>query len=184
MPRFNPDDYEMVEVRIAKFYELHPQGSIITKLMHHSEDFQTIIFRATIYPDVGMDPVATGWAEEHQGGNGPNKDCWLENCETSAIGRALANMGLHGNKRPSREEMEKVAAHELPHKPNYKKEILENVEVIRRDTEGIPHKEWARKVVKAVLGHTNVKTEIEYNVVTEAIAKGLFDLATGEKTDE
>jgi hypothetical protein len=37
-----------------------------------------------------------------------NKTSALENCETSAIGRALANMGLSGDQRASREEMAKV----------------------------------------------------------------------------
>jgi hypothetical protein len=41
----------------------------------------------------------------------------LENCETSAIGRALANAGFSGNKRTSREEMEKVARGVAPGKP-------------------------------------------------------------------
>ena len=43
-----------------------------------------------------------------------NKTSALENCETSAIGRALANMNLSGNKRTSREEMEKVARDVTP----------------------------------------------------------------------
>jgi len=53
-------------------------------------------------------PTSTGYAFEVDGGYGANKTSALENCETSAIGRALANMGLHGNKRASREEMSKV----------------------------------------------------------------------------
>jgi hypothetical protein len=52
---------------------------------------------------------ATGFAFEIDGTMGANKTSALENCETSAIGRALANAGFSGNKRTSREEMEKVA---------------------------------------------------------------------------
>jgi hypothetical protein len=55
--------------------------------------------------------IATGWAEEVRGQGNVNKTSHLENCETGAVGRALANAGLSGsdfNKRPSREEMGKV----------------------------------------------------------------------------
>jgi len=52
---------------------------------------------------------ATGFAFEVDGQGMANKTSALENCETSAIGRALANAGFSGNKRTSREEMEKVA---------------------------------------------------------------------------
>jgi hypothetical protein len=55
--------------------------------------------------------IATGWAEEIRGQGNVNKTSHLENCETGAVGRALANAGMSGsdvNKRPSREEMQKV----------------------------------------------------------------------------
>jgi hypothetical protein len=51
---------------------------------------------------------STGYASEIEGTGGANNVDALANCETSAIGRALANMGLSGNKRASREEMQKV----------------------------------------------------------------------------
>jgi hypothetical protein len=53
-------------------------------------------------------PKATGYAVEVDGTGGANNGSALENAETSAIGRALANMNLSGNKRASREEMQKV----------------------------------------------------------------------------
>jgi hypothetical protein len=56
-------------------------------------------------------PVATGHAEEVRGAGNVNRTSHVENCETSAVGRALANAGMAGtdvNKRPSREEMSKV----------------------------------------------------------------------------
>jgi hypothetical protein len=55
--------------------------------------------------------VATGYAEEVRGAGNVNRTSHVENCETSAVGRALANAGYAGsdvNKRPSREEMGKV----------------------------------------------------------------------------
>jgi hypothetical protein len=53
-------------------------------------------------------PKASGLAYEVDSVSGPQASSALEVCETSAIGRALANAGYSGNKRASREEMEKV----------------------------------------------------------------------------
>lgn len=108
MAKFNPEDYEPVEVRIKKFYEIHPKGSILTELSKHTQDFGKVVFMAVCFDETGQ-PLATGWAMEEQGKGMVNGSSHVENCETSAIGRALANMGLHGNKRPSREEMEKAS---------------------------------------------------------------------------
>jgi hypothetical protein len=55
--------------------------------------------------------IGTGYAEEVRGAGNVNRTSHVENCETSAIGRALANCGMAGSdmtKRPSREEMSKV----------------------------------------------------------------------------
>ena len=53
--------------------------------------------------------AATGWASEREGDSDINSVACLENTETSAVGRALANLGFTASsKRPSREEMEKV----------------------------------------------------------------------------
>lgn len=114
MANFNLNDYELVETRIGKFYSLYEDGRIVTENMTTKEERERGIWviKARIYLTqedhrLGL-PKATGYAFEVDGGFGANKTSALENCETSAIGRALANMGLHGNKRSSREEMQKV----------------------------------------------------------------------------
>ncbi len=114
MANFNLNDYELVETRIGKFYSLYEDGRIVTENMTTKEERERglWIIKARIYLTqddhrMGL-PKATGYAFEVDGGFGANKTSALENCETSAIGRALANMGLHGNKRSSREEMQKV----------------------------------------------------------------------------
>lgn len=113
MARFNLEDYETVESRIKKFTELHPDGRIITKLEWNTETApMTFLMKAYIYLDAGEQaldlPKATGYAIETEGTGGANNGSAAENSETSAIGRALANMALSGNKRASREEMQKV----------------------------------------------------------------------------
>lgn len=114
MPQFDLSQYETVEERIRRFYEMHPDGRIITEDLTAEDDRDRGVWRvkATIYLTDGDQanelPKATGHAFEVDGQGMANKTAALENCETSAIGRALANMNLSGSKRPSREEMEKA----------------------------------------------------------------------------
>lgn len=105
---FNLNDYETVEDRLARFWADHPNGRIATAMMNYDGD--TCVFRAEVYFDATQaQPTAVGYAEEIRGSSPVNKTSFVENCETSAIGRALANCAYatHG-KRPSREEMGKV----------------------------------------------------------------------------
>lgn len=107
---FNLDDYETVEERLVKFWKDNPEGRIITTVLDFS--VSRFIVRAEIYRGTDIPTVwTTGLAEETVQGRGVNATSALENCETSAIGRALANAGYATKgKRASREEMSKVAA--------------------------------------------------------------------------
>lgn len=108
MSRFNLEDYEPVEERLAKFYADHPDGTVQTQLLHHG-DGQWIV-KAFVWRGPPDGPEhANGHAHEVTGEGMVNKTSALENCETSAIGRALANLGYAPKgQRPSREEMTKV----------------------------------------------------------------------------
>jgi hypothetical protein len=107
---FNLEDYETVEERLIKFWKDHPDGQIHTKLLDQSAG--RFIVEASIYrTEADHRPWTTGLAEETIQGRGVNATSALENCETSAIGRALANAGYATKgKRASREEMAKVGA--------------------------------------------------------------------------
>jgi hypothetical protein len=124
MAQFNLADYETVEQRIKRFYADNPNGRIITKNKTTPTDrsVSTWVVKAEIWLPLDFDKEsvnvrfveqaylkATGWAFEIDGQGMANKTSALENAETSAIGRALANAGYSGNKRASREEMSKVA---------------------------------------------------------------------------
>jgi hypothetical protein len=107
---FNLADYEPVEVRLEKFINDHKNFRISTEL--EVVEATRYIVKAYLFKDAS-DSVAwaTGYAEETVSSRGVNQTSALENCETSAIGRALANAGYAPKgKRPSREEMTKVVA--------------------------------------------------------------------------
>ena len=106
---FDPTGYSTVAERIALFYRSHPTGRIETDLI--SRDALSVTFKARVYrAESDTVPAATGWATEREGDGDINTVACLENTETSAIGRALANLGLTVTKqRPSIEEMRKAA---------------------------------------------------------------------------
>jgi hypothetical protein len=106
---FNPADYEDVDSRLHRFYEKHPEGFIKTDLVKIADaNGDRWIVKATVHrgPD---DSGSDGYAFEVDGQGNVNRTSALENCETSAVGRALANAGFSPKgARPSREEMGKA----------------------------------------------------------------------------
>lgn len=128
MPSFL-DQYEMVVDRLDKFWSDHPNGRVWTELkLAGQAPGELVVIWAAVYRDVADDkPWATGIAHQRILGEPPTGKYgkpvesapeWTspyEVCETSAVGRALANAGYAARgKRPSREEMEKAgSANEL-----------------------------------------------------------------------
>jgi hypothetical protein len=112
MAKFNLDNYETVEERLKKFWKDYPNGRVETEVVHITEDGTCVTIKSAIYKDINdTHPVATGIAQETKGQGGfANADAWMENCETSSLGRSLSNWMYQGaNKpRPSKEEMSKV----------------------------------------------------------------------------
>ena len=75
------------------------------------DDGKRVVIKATIKSRDGF-VVATGWAEELRGSNPVNKMACIENTETSAYGRALANLGIHGGEFASDNEIDKAKRNE------------------------------------------------------------------------
>jgi len=161
---FNLEDYETVEERLVKFWKDHPDGRISTTLVEHT--LQRFIVQASVFrTEVDAQAWTTGFAEETVSTRGVNSTSALENCETSAIGRALANAGyVTKGKRPSREEMSKVKANEpKPLLNRLEEKIIMPVEDDPWSTKAVteaPTASEAIDLVKEVLGGVKIDKDI------------------------
>ena len=106
--------YETVALRIKKFRDSYPDWTMLTQIIDRTED--SVVMVATIMDEAGR-VRATGHAEEQRRSSQINKTSALENCETSAIGRCLATLGLGGTEFASADEV-KNAIHQQGHKPS------------------------------------------------------------------
>lgn len=111
---FDLSKYTTCQERLNEFWKTYPNGRIETELLEHTKD--RFVVMARVFQTVDDDKaLSTGLAQEEVGSSNINKNFALENCETSAISRCLANANIGVDKndlagtRPSREEMEKVA---------------------------------------------------------------------------
>jgi hypothetical protein len=110
---FDLKNYEMVKDRIKKFYKEYPDGRILTNVdIIDIDGGKAALCKSFIFLDKESQeknlPKSSGLAFEKEGFNNINLKSWVEVAETSAIGRALANMNIAGKDRPSREEMTKA----------------------------------------------------------------------------
>ena len=96
MPQgWDPAGYTPVAERMQAFRAAYPAAQVVTRL--HAWENGRITFRAAIYRSADEQrPAATGWASEKEGDGEINTSACLENAETSAVGRALANFGFTG----------------------------------------------------------------------------------------
>lgn len=121
--RFNPDEYITVHERIEKFYAKFPNGRILTSVVEHNAETGFVLIRAEIYrePDDAL-PAATGHAYELRSAGHVQQGSYVEVCETSSVGRALALLGFEVRRGvASREEIErgtrKQQAAQAPRQP-------------------------------------------------------------------
>ena len=114
MAGFDLSNYEDVDTRIHRFWEMHSNGRISTDIVYqgYSQEGQLkqVIIRARVWKDkTSGKPDAVDFAEELLGSSPVNRASFIENCSTSAIGRALATLGMSKKgSRPSKSEMTKA----------------------------------------------------------------------------
>jgi hypothetical protein len=182
MATFDLENYATVQERIAQFYQDFPDGSIRTFMVVH--DGPEVIFEARVYrtpEEAAMGVYTSGWAREIEGKTPVNRTSHLENAESSAVGRSLANAGYAtDSRRPSRSEMIKVARVREEHEQmlqyirsagarvspeaaielggkerNLRDYVRENWQTIKEQYR------VARSVVDAIEGATGIQYEVE-----------------------
>lgn len=84
-------NYVMVNERIKEFRKQYPDYSLVSEIVDLTD--KRCVIKSTIIDKEGR-PIATGHAYEVEGSTNVNKTSFIENCETSSWGRALANIGI------------------------------------------------------------------------------------------
>lgn len=174
MANFDLENYATAQERIAQFYQDFPNGSIKTFVVKN--DGPEVIFEARAFrtpEEAAMQVYTSGFAREVEGKSPVNRTSHLENCETSAIGRALANLGYATDaKRPSRSEMLKVAQTRNDHEA-YLEYIRSMGGRIPEDAELVTNDRKAHKIKAFVREHwTEIKEQIRLaRMVVDAIER-------------
>lgn len=168
--KFNLDEYVMVKDRVAVFYEVYPTGRIIPTVIEHDREIGFVMIRAEIYRYHNEPvPAAQGHAYELKTEGFVNKTSYIENCETSAVGRALAFLNLKvTNSIASREEMEKVQRMTVESDP----ELVEAIAKIWTEGGGTPEKldSWVKNN-NGGLGLTEISGHRQRAMLTRLEAK-------------
>ena len=190
MAKFNLDNYETGEDRLKKFWKDFPKGRIDSNVVHITDDGTCVTIRTEIYKDIqDTKPVTTGIAQETKGQGGfANADAWMENCETSSIGRALANWNYQGSTkpRPSREEMSKVQVEKVPVKKPTKEEQTAMEKVVDKMIEE-PAKnvgEQLNKILEGMIEDESTRNKIKTDVYYELVENKLADNDINKWTDK
>lgn len=88
-------EYAEVNQRVKAFRYVYPKGKIETKIINLDGEIgnRTVLMRCEVYDDLG-NLLSTGYAEEKEASTFINKTSFIENCETSCLGRALGQSGF------------------------------------------------------------------------------------------
>jgi hypothetical protein len=110
MAHFNLSEYQTVQERVDLFWSRYDKGRFNLELISITPD--QVVFKAEVYLHKDdLYPATVDYAEERLGSSPVNKTSFVENCATSALGRAISMLGGEFSpkgKRPSQQEMSKV----------------------------------------------------------------------------
>ena len=166
-------EYNTVDQRIQGFRELYPDGSIQTEIINLTETL--CVIKATAYDDTGK-VIATGHAQEIKEASYINETSYVENCETSAIGRCLGVIGIGITEGiASVEEMEAQKEAEKKRAEMSKIKALNELRTMYEQNGGKEWDKWVKEV--APDGMTN---EI-YAKELARLKKEITDKAEKEK---
>ena len=153
-------DYVEVDERIRLFWELHPNWTILTEMIYNCEENLVCIFKAKIIDENDV-IKATGHAREFQADKKSmvNKTSHVENCETSAIGRALGIKGIiteYGiasanevrNAKELEKELDKIQVEESKVEP----EVEPDPDPVQEPEEPAEELDEHSKMLKNILG--------------------------------
>lgn len=168
--KFNLEEYVMVKDRVVEFYERYPTGRIITIPIEHDREIGFVMFKAEIYRIfTDQVPASTGHAYELKTEGFVNKTSYIENCETSAVGRALALLSFKvSGSIASREEMEKVERMTVESNP----ELVEKIRAIWAEGGGTEEQltSWVKNN-NGGLGLTDISGHRQQAMLTRLEAK-------------
>ena len=119
--QINLDNYEPVEERIMRFKDTYPNYRMTSEVVDMRGEVGATrwVVKVTLYRNFEDEkPLSEGHAFEVDGAGMTQNVAALETCETSELGRALANAGFAGNRRVTREEMMKPKIQELTDRAN------------------------------------------------------------------
>jgi hypothetical protein len=135
MAHFNLSEYQTVQERVDLFWSRHSQGRFNLELVSISPE--QVVFKAEVYLHKDdLYPATVDFAEERLGSSPVNKTSFVENCATSALGRAISMLGGEFSpkgKRPSQQEMSKVQRLSTPEVSRNWQAALDNI----NDIEGL-----------------------------------------------
>lgn len=162
---FKGKGYAMVSERVKAFREICPSGVIETEIL--SLENGTVTMKATVKDEDGK-ILATGMAQEKEASSYINKTSFIENCETSAIGRALGFVGLGSDAISSADEL----ANALNNQPDTKKSSKK-----QEKSDEQKNAEMAASVDPDLLPDPNRTPEYRAKRIKEEIAKKKQDEA-------
>lgn len=176
-------NYIEVNQRIKAFRMLHPQGSITTEML--SNENGICIFKAYVLTEEGH-VLGTGTAYEKESGSFINKTSYIENCETSAVGRAAGMCGFGidtsvasyeevGNAIENQNSKPKQKAKEEPTMSNNEMTYREKVIILAQER-NIPFEE-----IKQDYNLSKKSTEKDFKLVLDSLEEGCKPCVKKEK---